>query len=482
MPKVLSFVSSCLILAACAPDSGIAVDGRAVPDLATAAERARAGSHVTLAPGAYEAGVTLPDGVWLDGTGATLFGDPDRPLVASGDLTVTGITFTGGSDVEGSALYVDGDLTVESVVLDGVDGELAIRALGSVDATHSDLSHAAGTAMRVLTRTGRPPQIALREVVGSGVFDIPADYLEIEGLEGSAEITSFGHAFVVRDSQLRALELTGPSAHLVNVTTTDGAFVDTYELSALEIAGGHWQLEVDELTASDILVERLTGRADSAVIAGGLATELVLTGQGVEIDGFTAEHIEIHASRLATRSLRARTLVLDGTGSASNTIVDGPAPVVELGVLDVAALAVRATQAPVRMQLEGTLVRGMVVLDPVGSALQPSLDTTSYANLFNVTWHGSGVAAFEQGELPVWFFDSIFSRASVGHHVAAAFEDSVVWDPAGVTGEPIGAIVEDPGFVSPTDPHLLPDSDWRDAGAFAGPTGAFVEALWAQLQ
>lgn len=479
MSKLSVVLLSSVLFAACSPDRSVLLDGRPVRDLSTAAAEAAPGSTIELAPSVYDAGVVLPDGVTLVGPGATLIGD-GRLVEGLGALTVRGVTFAGGDADDGSALYVAGDLVLDGVTVRDARGEVAVRGFRGLDVTGSTLQHD-GVTVRVLTPTGRPPTLAIRDTTASGVLDIPADYVDLVRLTGDAWVQSFGHAFLVQDSTVRMLELTGPGINLAGVTVTDTARLDSAEASILEASGGRWVLAIDVLTAQTWLAEEVSGRADHAVLDDVAASWIELEGVGIEAYDLTAETLLLTASVLSVRDARAEVLSLDGTGAADSLIVDGPDPSIYLGPLDVAAMVVRSTNAAVRVRLDGTLVRGMAVVEPPVVPKAPSIDTTSFANLFNVTWYGGGASTFADGGRPLWVFDSILAQASASAHCSPVFQDSVVWDPDGVIGEVPGAIVADPQFAAAGDPHLAIDSPYRDSGAFAGPTGAFVEALWSQL-
>ncbi|MEZ4321427.1 MAG: hypothetical protein R3F61_28405 [Myxococcota bacterium] len=466
-------------LSACSPTGTVLLDGSRVRDLQAAAEAAKPGSHLELAPGAHIGGVTLPAGAWLDGPGATIVGSGVL-IEGAGDLTVTGVELAGGTDDEGSALRVHGDLALDGVTVREAAGEVAVRVFGELDVANSTLLHDR-TTVRVLVQTGRPPTLSIRDTEATGLLDIPADFVDLVGLTGSARAVSFGHAFLVQDSQIDQLELTGPTVHLAGVTVADTARIDTGEAIVLDVSGGRWVLAVDQLTATGWLAEEVSGHAGSAVLTEVLASWIELEGTRIEASSLTAETVLLDMASLDVRDVRAQMLELDGLGRADSILVDGPSPTVFLGALDVAAMVVRSTNAPVRLRLEGTLVRGLAVVEPPAVPKAASIDTTTFANVFNLTWHGGGASTFEDGGLPLWVFDSILSQASASAHISPVFQDSVVWHPDGVTGDVPGAIIADPQFVGPGDPHLALDSPYRDMGAFAGPTGAFVEALWSQL-
>ncbi len=484
-------VFAALWLGACTPpESRVTVDGAPVADLVEAAQVARTGSEIVLEPGVHPAGVTLPADVHLRGPGAILTaptGATDRVIEALGDLRVTGVAFEGGGHAEGSALYVGGDLVLDGASVTDSTGDVAVRVLGELDLLGSTIEHES-TAIRVLIPTGRPPRLAITDSVVSGLLDIPADDVVIDGLTGGGlgdpRIQTFGHTFRVDRSQLGVLEITGPATFLTDTSVSATATLDSSELLALNVSGGAWNLEVEELTATGWLAETVRGRADHAEITTSAAERFDLEGQSITVGHITADTVSLDATVIAADNIRARQLELDGSGTASRLSLEGASPSVYFGPMDVVGVMIRSTSGPVRARMDGTLVRGMAVVEPPGIAKEPSLDTNSFANVFNLTWHGQGASTFtDDPDQPsqLHLQSSILSRASAAPWVSPVFANSVVWHPDQIEGDIAGAIVADPLFVSPTDPHLAADSPFVALGAFAGDTGPIVEALWDGL-
>lgn len=106
-----------IALASCGPSIAAVADGAPFGSLAEAVAAAR-GPEVVVCPGAWPAGVVVPDGLGLvaaDPTSGatTLVGPPGAPVVsAAGDVTLRGLTVRGGRADHGAGLTAAGDVTL----------------------------------------------------------------------------------------------------------------------------------------------------------------------------------------------------------------------------------------------------------------------------------------------------------------------------------------------------------------------------------
>jgi hypothetical protein len=466
-------------LAGCTPGPEVSVDGRRVADLQRASELAGPGSAVTLGAGDHLGGVELADGVVITGApGARVVGDQGL-LVGLGALSVAGVELVGGGPDAGGAVTTAGDLTLSDVRFDGGPGDVPFRPHGSLFVTGGSFAHD-GVVVQTGTVTGRARRAELIDVELHGVAAIPADHLDVQGLFGAADLRVSGQSMLIQDSALIALEARSPAMHLAGVEVSGAASLAGGDALLSDVRGGTWSLDLLALTAAGWTADGIAGEAVDVDLADVQGTLFVLRSDRAELTRVRASELDVSASVLHAEELAGGRVALWGLGEVTSVRVEGPSPTLALGQLTASGLLVRSSTGPATVVLQGTSVNGMAVVEPPDvDDPGASLATDTYANVTHLTWLGGRRARLTPVGAPLFLAQSILAGAALGPVDDVVFDGTVLWHYDGSLVAVPNAIVDDPRFLAPGDPRLHPDSPHVGRGAFAGPYGALVEALWS---
>lgn len=470
------------LLWGCVGEPSVRLDGRPVASLARAAARAVPGSEIALGAGEHTGGVVLPDRVRLLGPSeARVVGDA-RLLHGTGALYLDGIALVGGSLEEGGAVLTDGELRIHGVALRDAPAEVALRPWGSLSITDSTLEHD-GVIARTGTITGRPPRVEIADSVLHGVAEVPADHVDVQRTGGALELRASGQSVLVQDTQLSAIELRSPSLNLAHSTVDGAAHLYGRNAILLDVSGGTWEVDLVELTASGWSARAVAGASERIALVGLTAPLVLLDGEHASLDGVRAAELRIRTTSIQASDLVGERVALTGLGSVTSVTARGAAPQLSLGPSIAEGVLVASTDAPARVQLAGTDLRGAIVVEPEGSpSSTPRVEAVGYANVTHLTWLGGSRPLLAPAGAPVHVAQSIIAGAVLAPpEPTTTFDESVLWQLDGGLGPLPTVLVDDPRFVAPGDPHLRPDSPhvWR--GGFAGETGPLVEGLWQAL-
>lgn len=417
-------------LLGCAPVGWL--DGAPVRDLERAIARAPAGAVLRIAAGEHELSLEIPRAMTLEGAGEVSLRarDGERLMHAAGPLTLRNLTLEGGFASEGASLWAEGPVDLGAVRVLGARGRSAVRLDG-------------GGALREVEVDTPWPAVRLRasgaallledSAFGPGVEPaVITDCEEVDVQDVLLDDSGWGSA--LRGARVRASAVTG--AHLGVTVTEEAELTDLHLTGTLAALGPSLQLSV---VRADLVY---------AESAGGASLSEV----------------------------RARALGLVG-GEAERVLLTGAGPALSLVRASLRGGVIAARAEPSRIALSDARVDGLLVIDPGAAPEAPAFHVAGSSWVRQLTWRGGSRGVFVAGQAELRLERAIVGELEVG-----------VWDPdSALDAREVGSWSVSPpppwaliagGFLGPDDPrHDAVDLPW---GAFAGPEGAAVAALWAE--
>lgn len=467
-----------LLLAGCSAEYQVLLDGQPAEGLAEAAAAARPGSVIELAPGEYEGGVTLANGVTLQGNGATVRG-VDGPLLVGGDLTLIDLVLVGGSGDEGAAVKAEA-LVMERVEQSGADGLVAVHSNQSLEVRDSRFDHD-GIALAARSNLGRSRAVWLEGVWTSGDLDVEADEATLIGVEAT-QLNAGGPNARIEQTTVVGASLRGRAAQIFGLDAAFGV-VAVDDVTASDLTGGSWTVDADTVQGVGWAAQTLEVTAETAVLADLHADRLTLTASGsAQVAQVAAPTVRILAPALTASDVEGIDVELGGNGVLEDIRAIGPAARLATNQGTLHGALVVSDAGPATLELEASAIRNLLVVEPPGSVGTTLFATTSYATIDDSTFRVGRRTALAPSGVPLGFGRSIVYGEALGDIVGAnVWDDTVAWSVTEVLPPRLGLTIDDPLFL-PGSPEVNPISPWVGHGAFIGPFSATVQQRWDALE